>query len=188
MPEAIVYTVKHSGRLEFGNSISLAGDGNLSPSIFVENGGPSKELTHLSTAVWSAYRLGAILITPNPDFLGKNGDVESPLFGNRAVATAVTTNYEVTKADCGSIKEVTAPNVLITLPEASDFASDANGKFYVTFLARSTGCSFAAGPNALIENPSLILPQYSAVTAILHSKLDGEASAVWGLYGGVVAV
>lgn len=189
MPEAIIYAVTHSGNPSFGESITLAGEGILSPSIVVQRGGVAQHLTYLSPAVWQAYKLGAISVTPTPEFFGVEGDIKSPISGNRAVTNSLTDDYTVTKDDCGKLKELDVSDIVITLPAAYDFASNNAGKFYLTFLARQPNCIFAAPAGVIIENPKLGLDQYSAVTAVLHTVgEEGDTDTVWGLYGGVIDV
>ncbi len=188
MPEAITYYVSHAGNFaEFGESITLAGEGTLSPSLTITKGDAPRALTYLSKAVWQAYRAGAISITPNPDNIGFDGDISSPLHGNRASSDVITSDYTVTKDDCGKVKELSQDYISITLPNAVDFISGANGKFYVTFLARNDSCVFYPGDGAIIENTNTAIVKNSAVTAFLHVKGDGDMTeAVWGIYGGLI--
>lgn len=192
MPEAIVYSISHAGTPDAGDALNLAGDGIAIPSIIVNKGQPAIQTASLSQSVWTAYRAGLILISPDPDMLGVNGDVDSPIFGNSSVTESITDNYTVVEADCGMVKVVEAGSLTITLPHARDFVSKkvlGRNKFYVTFLVRELNVEFAAGTDVTIENPKLGADQFSAITAVLHTIGDGALQdTTWGLYGGLTTL
>lgn len=189
MPESILYTVVHAQHKDTGDTINISGDNIHEPSLIVTVGGEPAYTYTPSKALFDAFNLGYVFVTPDPTMYGKDGVLNSPIGGIRSIPKVLEDGdtYYLTGKEGGYIIEVKGhATVWLPGPEDTNIISNEKGRFYLSFAVRSGGylAVRANGTTSILEASNHIIQEMNAATVILHEQGAVDISPnVWGLYG-----